>query len=276
MTYSTLMVHMDLGRPNDAVLAVAADLAERFKAGVTGVAACQPMQMGYMEGYASGDMIDQDRTEIDREIGAAEASFRTALSRSVPNLDWRTSVSFLPIADFITANARSADLVITGGVGDRSSLDPTRRVDLGELIIQLGRPVLVVPAHIDRVNLDNVVVGWRDTRESRRAIVDALPLLREAQHVTVVELVPRDELEAAQRRVADVVAWLSKHRVAAEAQAEPSKGDAAGRLEQIAAERGAGLFVAGAYGHNRLREWVLGGVTRNLLSESARCSLLSH
>jgi len=93
----------------------------------------------------------------------------------------------------------------------------------------------------------------------------------------VVEVVsdPRDK-DAAARRVADVAAWLQRHGVAASASAEPTTEDAGDVLRSIAADNAADLIVAGAYGHSRLREWVFGGVTRNLLQHCPICTLLMH
>jgi nucleotide-binding universal stress UspA family protein len=87
-----------------------------------------------------------------------------------------------------------------------------------------------------------------------------------------------DEIErpTAISRVRDVVAWLSHHGVLATELVPGECGHAAAQLERIASEVGAGLIVAGAYGHSRFREWVLGGVTRRLVNPSGRCSLLSH
>jgi nucleotide-binding universal stress UspA family protein len=125
------------------------------------------------------------------------------------------------------------------------------------------------------LKLGNVVVAWKDTREARRAVVDALPLLHRAKDVTVVEVVEdNDHRAAAQMRVGDVAAWLGRHAITGvgrviHAIEEMQELD---RLWQNACD----LMVAGAYGHTRFREWVLGGMTRNLLTRSRRCSLLSH
>jgi nucleotide-binding universal stress UspA family protein len=76
--------------------------------------------------------------------------------------------------------------------------------------------------------------------------------------------------------VGDVVAWLSRHDVRASEQVPEQSGDAAAQLERIASNVAAGVVIAGAYGHSRLSEWIFGGVTRELISPSKRCSLLSR
>ncbi len=276
MTYSSLMVHLDLGVPNAGLLRIAADLAERFKARVIGVAACQPMPIAFGDGYMSADAIEQDRAESEKETGKAEADFRAALHGRVADLEWRSTISYMALADYVAEQARAADLLITGPDRKGPSLDSSRRVNIGDLVMRIGRPVLIVPPGVDTLDLSSVVIGWKESRETRRAVMDALPLLQQAGRVTAVEVAANEDLVEARGRLHDVVAWLARHGVAAEASVTPSVGSDAARLDAIAQEHGAGLLVAGAYGHNRLREWVLGGVTRDLLLRPGRCSLVSH
>jgi nucleotide-binding universal stress UspA family protein len=118
-------------------------------------------------------------------------------------------------------------------------------------------------------------VAWKDTREARRAVVDALPLLHKAKDISVIEIVEGEaSRNAAQERVNDVAAWLKRHDVLA----FPKVLHAASEAEQIDRiwKTEADIVVAGAYGHARLREWVFGGVTRNLITRSQRCSFLAH
>ncbi len=275
MSYATLMVHMETGRPNTGLLKITAQLAERFGAGVIGVAVRQPMQMLYGDGYVSGDVYQQDRDEIVKELKAAEAEFRTALEGRVAFVEWRSAQRFAYLAGYLADEARCADLVLTG-VASGDFLDASRNVDTGELIMLAGRPVLIVPTTASTLKLGSVLVGWKDTREARRAVSDALPLLKLATQVKVVEIAPEEDLPAAGQHVADVVTWLKRHQVKAEGQALLSTGDDATALYAIGQDQGADVVVAGAYGHSRLREWALGGVTRDLLLSANRCSFVSH
>lgn len=275
MTYATLMVHLDLGRSNAGLLQIASDLAVRFHAGVIGIAACQPMQIVYGDGYVSGDFIEKDREEIERQMKEAEAEFRSALQPHVGTLEWRSTVTFETLSDYLARNARSADIVITNVASGRL-LDTSRRLNAGDLVMQVGRPVLIVPPAADKLKLERVVVAWKDRRETRRAAFDALPFLKKAAHVVVVEIAAEEELDAARTRLEDVVTWLKHHGVVAVSLPSRSSGDDASRLNAIAHEQRADVIVAGAYGHNRVREWALGGVTRDLLLRADRCSLLSH
>jgi nucleotide-binding universal stress UspA family protein len=276
VTYRTLMVHLELGHSNGGLLGVVGDLAQRFDAGVIGIAMCQPMQIIYSEGYVPADLIVQDREQREKEVAAAEAEFRNVLQGRVGRLEWRSMVTSDPLADYLARQARSADLVITGVEHNASVFDHSRHVNIGDVVMHLGRPILVVPAAASGVSFDSVMVGWKDTRETRRAIADALPFLQKAAQVAVVEIVAERELEAARERLDDVVRWLGSHGVAADPIARESAGEDAHQLFAVAQERKAGVIVAGAYGHSRVREWVLGGVTRDLLLRGGRCALVSH
>ena len=274
MSYSTLLVHMQLGQPNGPMLVVAADVAERFGAGVIGVAACQPMLNLYSDGYIGQDVFEQDRKEKAREIAMAEAAFRTAFRDRSNVLEWRSTITLGPSCVWIADQARCADLIVTGVAP--ADLDPSRRMDVGELLMQAGRPVLVVPDGAKVPSLQHAMVAWKNTRETRRAVVDALPLLRRVATVSVVEAASEEDMADARQHVRDVVDWLGRHDIAARGEVVHRNGDDAEQLDGIARARLADLVVAGAYGHSRLRESVLGGVTRSLLLHSHHCSLLSH
>ncbi len=274
MTYSTLMVHLELGRSNSALLQAALDFARRFDSEVIGIAACQPMQTYYAEGYV-GDLGEQEQKAIDEEIKAAEAEFRVALSSKVGHVGWRSTTAYGPVVEFLSQQARAADLILTG-VASGDAFDSSRSVNTGNLVLQVGRPVLIVPLAAREMRLDQVLVAWKDTRESRRAIADSLPLLKQAARVTLGTIAQEEDLGLAREGLADVARWLARHEVSAEQVAAPTIGNDADALWALAQDLGADLTVAGAYGHSRLREWVLGGVTKNLLLSKDRYSLVSH
>lgn len=275
MSYTTLMVHLELGCSNAGLLQIAGDLAERFHAGVIGIAACHPVQMVYADGYVSGNLIEYDREEIGREIKAAEAEFRSVLQTRMSKLDWRSTTMFEVLADYLVREARSADLVITCAAASDLFI-ASRLVNTSDFLMRVGCPVLIVPTSADKVELERVMIGWKDARETRRAVADALPLLKQAAHVAVVEITAEKNLAAVRARFEDIVGWLHSHGIKAQAHTSPSTGDDATALYAIAQDQGADVIVAGAYGHSRLRERVLGGVTRDLLLSTNRCSLLSH
>ena len=205
-----------------------------------------------------------------------EAQFLGAAKNRAKSVEWRSALDFP--ARYVLQQARCADIIVSGGHSDAFS-DPFLRTSPKDLVMQAGRPLLVVPDTVTLPDLRSMLLAWKDTAEARRAIADALPLLRKAQDVTVAEIVEDgDSRPEALSRVRDVVAWLSRHGIAArELVPEKNSGrDAPAQLDHIAADVGAGVIVAGAYGHSRLRELVLGGMTQHLLAQTARCVLLSH
>ena len=274
-TYKTLMVHLEVGRPNPGLLRIAKDLADRFGAGVVGIAGRQPMQPPYGDGYLAGDTIQLDRDTIELELKTAETAFRDAFHDHSEKVEWRSCVTTLPLSDYVTREARCADLIITGATRV-AAFSATRHVNAGDLVMQAGRPVLVVPAGANQLGLKRTIIAWKDTREARRAVVDALPLLKASEQVTVIGMGRAEALPHVLAHLEDVVGWLASHSVLAKALTAPCVRDAADSLYDIVRDVGADLIVAGAYGHNRLREWAFGGVTGDLLLCEDRCACLSH
>lgn len=276
MGIKTIMAHLELGKSNQVLLDIVGGLAERTGAEVIGVAVCQPIQIFYDETYVSGEIFAEDRAEIRRQLEAAEKQFRDVLQRRARMLGWRTEVNYAPLCDFIAEQARAADLVVTGTDVGGSVFDSTRRVNIADLVMQAGRPVLIVPGNQKALNLDHVLLAWKGSRESRLAAAAALPLLKLAAKVTVARIVPSARLEEEKASLEDVVAWLGRHGIKAEAKlAAATDSDAAG-VAELARQAGADLIVAGAYGHSRAREWALGGVTQDFLLDPDRCVLVAH
>lgn len=277
MSYARLMVHLELGRSNAALLSVARDLAERAQASVVGIAAYQPLMTAAFAGaYVSGEAIELERAEIEREAKEAQAEFRDLLDGRVAVLEWRCTETATPLADYFAREARGVDLILTAPDRGGAFLPDTRRVNIGDLVMRAGRPVMIVPPHAKGLHLDRVLVAWKDSREARRAALDALPLLEMTGHVTVVEVASKEDEEAAGNRLADLAAWLKPHGILAETMVAASNGDDVAALAAVARDQHADVIVAGAYGHSRLREWSFGGVTADLLLDPPRCVMLSH
>ena len=150
-----------------------------------------------------------------------------------------------------------------------------RGPDLSNLLMQAGRPVLAVPAEAESFSAERILIAWKDTREARRAVSDALPLLRRAAHVQILTV---EEGDNSQERasVSDVAQWLARHQVTAEVVTRSGDGDISRSLEFGIAAFRPDLVVAGAFGHSRFREWILGGVTRGLLANPTISILFSH
>jgi nucleotide-binding universal stress UspA family protein len=156
-------------------------------------------------------------------------------------------------------------------------MEPYRAADPGAVLLKSGRPVLVVPSGITELRANSVVIAWKDTREARRAVADALPLLQLAERITIVEVTKENDDEVAHGRIKDVGQYLARHQVSALIKlAAPFGNSVSKELFRIAKEESADLIVAGGYGHSRLGEWVFGGVTWDLFVANEVCCLLSH
>ncbi len=276
MAYATVMVGLSVDRPNEARLEIAGQLAERFGAKVIGITAAEfSPPLYFTSGEQAQKLVDQGRAAIKNRVAEVESEFRAAMQNRVTELEWRGAEGFP--ARYIVQQARASDIIVVGEAGRGTIADPFVQVSPSDLVMQAGRPLLVVPDACNWLDLRSVLIAWKDTAEARGAVADALPLLRKATDVTVVEIVeePADRT-AALSPVKDVAAWLSRHGVSASAQVPEECGEAGALLERIASEVAAGMIVAGAYGHSRLREWILGGVTQRLVNPSNRCSLLSR
>jgi nucleotide-binding universal stress UspA family protein len=277
MTYATVMVSLALEQPNEARLQVAGELAERFDAAIIGVAAAQfAPPLYFTDGAQAQKLIDQGEASVKKRLAELEAQFRAATSSRGGHVEWRSAMDFP--TRYILQEARCADVIVSGGQSPAFS-DAFSLASPKDLVMQAARPLLFVPDTVNRLDLRSVLVAWKDTPEARRAVADALPMLRKAKEVTVVEICEQDDSRpAVTARVTDVVAWLARHGITATARVSEAnqKTSTADRLGEVAGEVGAGLIVAGAYGHSRFRELILGGVTQYLVTQTARCVLLSH
>jgi nucleotide-binding universal stress UspA family protein len=183
--------------------------------------------------------------------------------------EWRSMLE--SPGELLLREARAADLLIIGRRRRVGDYDP------GALLLRAGRPVLLVPDTAHSLGLRRVVVAWKDTRECRRAVRDALPLLQEAKEVLLVAIGEHETHSQAKKTLADVGAYLVRHRViVADEMWRQPRGPVAAELFQIVEEEKADLIVAGGYGHSRLGEWIFGGVTREFLAASPVCCMLSH
>lgn len=278
MTYRTLMVHLDIDADNRAVLAVTADLARRFGTGVIGIAAARPEKP--LPDPALGGLVPvliaSDTVQVEEALGACQRQFQEAMKDCRGEVEWRSEVTITLPLDYITEQARAADLIVTGPTPPFSVNNGGARLDIGALAIHAGRPVLLVPPHAKDMALRNVVAAWKDGRSARRALVDGLPFLLEAEQVTILAAGGRDDRKPIQASLEDVARWLSRHGVHAMPEAVVANTVESDILGEELLRRAPDLVVAGAYGHSRLNEWAFGGVTRHVLLDARCCVLLSH
>ncbi|MBX9650420.1 MAG: universal stress protein [Xanthobacteraceae bacterium] len=272
MSYASLMVYVNADHVSKQLVGVAAGLADKFSARLVGLSALAIMPPFVAEGVVIVDNASEfDIAQMKAKLADAGNKFRAAAGAD-RQAEWRSAIEFP--TETLMGEARCADLVL---IEKGKSGDIYRSVDAGVAILGAGRPFLVVPAAVKSLAADHVVIGWKDTREARRAVQDALPFLHEAKRVTVMEICEKDEMDIARHHVADVVRYLAQHKIKAESRVEiQAHGSGADQIIGLAEDEGADLLVTGAYGHSRLNEWVFGGMTRDLLTSSPICCLMSH
>jgi len=276
MSYKVLMVHLDLDDEADGRMRLAAELASRFDAALIGVSAWAPSP-------AFGDDVTvieavpeaADLQLMEDLLKARGDKFRALAGTAGKPVEWRSALE-LP-TEFVVREVRSADLMILGGTRHPVLRDPYRCVDPGAVLLRAGRAILLVPPGVTSLAGKRVAVAWKDTREARRAIADALPFLRKAQAVAIVEFCEPGEEASAQHHLEDVKQFLLRHGIDnAYERVSPIDVTATGSLLRFVQDEAIDLIVAGGYGHTRLGEWIFGGLTRDLLTSSPVCCLLSH
>jgi nucleotide-binding universal stress UspA family protein len=275
MIYSTIMVQLNVDGSSTDRIEFAWELANRFEADLIGFAACdvRPVIPATDGVVVDGEIMRYQIEEIENRLKALRKEFEEK-TRDSNRATWREFVG--NPTRLLAQQARVADLIVAGAAGNGIAADYYRTVDIGTLILSAGRPILFASESLAPLKADNVVVAWKDTREARRAVADAMPFLVHARDVLVVTLEEAD-LREAQDSVTDVVRFLMKHGVRARSDVVAIGGRHDGEaLAEIAHGVGADMVVAGGFGHSRLREWAFGGVTRSLLRDRSLNRLISN
>jgi nucleotide-binding universal stress UspA family protein len=278
MSSGSFIVYADRNEESDGRIKIACGLAARFDTRLIGLAAAM-MDLPVIDpmGYAplDAEVIASERNILEGDLSVAAERFQRLTDASKVKTEFRTSLEFP--ADLLCRQARCADLLIIGRGEVEKSTGPQRALDPGDVLMQAGRPVLVVPPGVDTLPLSHVVIAWKDTRESRRAVADALPFLAVAEAISIIDLCGEDELDQSNGAMVDVTTFLGRHGIAAKGEAVAlGRSDPASQIIEFAKTRGADLIVAGAFGHPRLWEKMLGGVTYDLLTRMSLPIFMSH
>jgi nucleotide-binding universal stress UspA family protein len=280
MAYKDILVHLDSTARSDVRLGIAAELAERADAHLTGLYTMELPPLSLFMGETSvfdmqmaTEIMQQARERAEAIANTVQGRFDNTLRKYGIAGEWR-SVDGVP--ETVALHARYADIAI---VGQTDPDRPGMRVVPETVILESGRPVLVIPyvGNIEPIG-NKVLVGWKSGREAARAVNDALPLLSRAKSVTVLAIDPQDGItEEGAVPAADITVHLARHGITATAAHTISGGIGEGDvLLNYVSDMGADLIVVGGYGHSRAREFVLGGATRSLLTEMTVPVLFSH
>ena len=279
MALKDILVHLDGTEASASRLDIAAGLAQRHGAHLVGLFVAEiglpPGIIGDPGGGAAMVLIDQMRDSQLADGAKAEAAFQERVRRDGLSAEWRMLEGMG--TELVPLQARYADLAVLGQQ-DPDGPEVTGAI-LEATLFGSGRPVLAVPyaGRFTGVG-QRVLVAWNAGKEAARAVADAMPLLAAAERVTVLAVNPRRGISAhGEEPAADIALHLARHGVKATAQhmVAPAVGDDEALLN-AAAELDADLLVMGAYGHSRLREMVMGGVTRMILRSMTLPVLLAH
>ncbi|HTI66299.1 MAG TPA: universal stress protein [Caulobacteraceae bacterium] len=274
--YGTILVHVDADIETSSRLKAAFCLGARFGARVIGLGAVAwDSDADFVAPVLAGETLERLRQDVDDDLAVAEAAFRTAAKGYAFPTIWRTDTDYPKSA--MARQSCAADLIVASpgrGLHDRRRFPST--VDL---VMESGVPVIVVPPGEEPLQPRTVVVGWKNTRETRRAVSDALPLLQIAERVHIVQICDDRDHGAALCEMDDVVRRLARHGVVAEPATWPPLALGPSVAEDLmcwAQSHVADTMVVGAYGHSRAKQWVFGGVTTELLANVPRRILFSR
>lgn len=272
-----LVVNLTSGAENDPACRYAISLAEAFNAHVTGVAfAYDPPWPPAITDLGGAQILRSLLEKSRADARSTAAQFEAAAKRSQLSCQALTPEASPPGAAASLANlVRAYDLaVLKQSDGDD---DVTSHDIIEAVLFNSGRPVLIVP-YIQKAgfSVKRVVVCWDGSRAAARAVADSLPLIAKADNVQVLTVVTGkfDENDVAG---ADIAEHLARYKLRTELSRLPAPDiDVANAILSHAADVDADLIVMGAYGHSRLRDFVLGGATRGMLQSMTVPTLMSH
>jgi len=261
------------GRAGDYAVSVA-DALEAHIAGIAFV--YDPIVPMSGSGYVSAEVIDTQRSDNEAAAQAAIDRFSAATARAAVSAEPVTlSASFAGAGDQFGRIARRFDLAIVGQAEPGTTA--VEELIAEGALFESGRPLIVVP-YIQKspLALDRVMACWDGSRQAARAIADAMPLLERAGSVELVcvtnERGKQDEIVGA-----DMGQHLARHGLKVDVKRIPGGDiDVADALLSHAADAGVDFMVMGGYGHSRLREFVLGGVTHTILRSMTVPVLMAH
>jgi nucleotide-binding universal stress UspA family protein len=272
-----ILLHLSADTKQDVAAHYAVSVAEAFGAQLTAlIFGYEPVLPAIPGGGLPVDFIDAQRALAQESADTAITKLGEAAERAGVGVESRlVTTSVAGAADIFGHLARRFDLSIVS----QANPDVTGPQDLiiEAALFQSGRPVVVVP-YIQRagLTLDRVLVCWDGGRHAARAIADALPFLQRAKAVELLT-VATEPLKSDDSPSDDITRHLARHDLKVEFKRMVSGGtDVANTILSHAADVSADCIVMGGYGHSRLREFILGGATRGLLSSMTIPTFMSH
>jgi len=272
-----IVVNLTGGAPQEFAADYAISLAKLFDAHIAGIGFIyEPVIPGSVLGGIPTDLIEAQREENTKAAKAATSRFETAAGQAGLSAEVRIlDASVAGAADLFGRIARRFDLAVVGQARPKEGASEELLIE--GALFESGRPVVVVPyVQTQAVTLERVLVCWDGSRPATRAIADALPFLRRARAIDILA-VGGERGKGSELVGTNMARHLVRHGLAVELK-RVSAGDVdvPSAIRSHAAEIGADFMVMGGYGHSRLREFILGGVTRTILTSSTIPVLMSH
>jgi nucleotide-binding universal stress UspA family protein len=272
-----IVVNLAVGERTNQASEYAISLAAAFDAHLTGIAFLyDPIVPISGAGYIPGEVIESQERDSKAAAKAAIDRFAAASDRTGISADSLTvSASLAGVGEMFSRIARRFDLSVVGQAEPEKSA--IEEIIAEAALFESGRPVVVVP-YIQKApfKLDQVMVCWDGSRAAARAIGDAVPLLKKSKRVEIV-IVANERGKADEIAGADLGEHLARHDLNVEVKRTVlGDVDVADVLLSHAADSGADFMVMGGYGHSRLREFVLGGVTRSIFRTMTVPVLMAH
>jgi nucleotide-binding universal stress UspA family protein len=280
MSYPTLLLPLDDDARAGARLAMTIRLAQAWRSHLVGLSCRRPapaldgapMPLRGLDPLAL-DLLHAQQMALDRE----QAFQRRCEGAGLSSFELRADADEPGRA--VTHHAHGGDLVILGQPDPTDPECAAHRTVLDYVLLHNARPALVVPyaGHFEAPGR-TVLLAWDDSREAARAAADALPLMRRAAavHVVQFESAPGAPGRADAARLGPLVRWLAGHGIEAAPAALRAPGDVGNALLSHAADIDADLLVMGAWGMSRWAERVLGGTTRTVLESMTIPVLMAH
>jgi nucleotide-binding universal stress UspA family protein len=271
-----LLIDIAIGVREDTSLDYALSLARMFEAHAAGVAfAYEAVPAAMLLDDIPPVWIDEFRKEAEEAAKTAVEKFQAAAARAGIAVEARwINSTFSSAADMFGRIGRRFDLTIVRQAEPETGT-PTPMV-IEAALFETGRPTLIVP-YIQKgtVKLDRIMVCWDGSRSAARALNDAMPFLKRARAIEVV--IVAEQGKSDEMPGADIAQHLARHQLPVEVkQIVAPQAKPADAILSRAADSGADFLVMGGFGHSRLREFVLGGVTRSILDAMTVPTFMSH
>ncbi|MGE0736576.1 MAG: universal stress protein [Alphaproteobacteria bacterium] len=278
MSYKSILLHVDTDKNMNERAAAAIGIAERCGAHLTAIHVSPPLYIPAYVAAQVGDVVVDVNEKVKQEAeAAAKAQYDKIAARTTLPIEWRIDSGH--VATVMSVHARYADLTVLGQYNAENEAAAFYPDLVENVVMDAGRPILVIPyaGKFPTVG-KNVLLAWNASREATRAVSDAMPLLQTADKVTVFAVNPEGGPDGhGEMPGADIALYLARHGVKAEVNSLNAKDLEVGDvLLSRAADLGIDLLVMGAYGRSRLREFILGGASRDILRHMTIPVLMSH